>query len=264
MAFFNVNSADLCGRYSYPFSEIEIMIGNVEEDEKEIGKGKGTETAIETGRGRGTETGTAIVWEMIKNMVVTGRGKGRGKAGRGRGETGTVAGGGAIQGAEVGARIVRIARVETTARGMLAAAPVLEGVETCQRMEPLEKSQGRRKKRRRRRMMALTTQIQRLQKQTGCGHPLGLNPWNSKLRWQTCQLASSFYQIWAGRVPCEPKKDNVACNCCCYIFFMHCLACLVWCYKLDLSSRSIRKESGFSPYFLWIWCTIILINILKL
>lgn len=61
MAFFNVNSADLCGRYSYPFSEIEIMIGNVEEDEKEIGKGKGTETAIETGRGRGTETGTAIV-----------------------------------------------------------------------------------------------------------------------------------------------------------------------------------------------------------
>lgn len=37
------------------------MIGNVEEDEKEIGKGKGTETAIETGRGRGTETGTAIV-----------------------------------------------------------------------------------------------------------------------------------------------------------------------------------------------------------
>lgn len=81
-------------------------------------------------------------------MVVIGNEKERGKAENGRGEIGTVAGGGVIQGVEVGVGIARD----------MAAAAVQKGVEM------VRKSQRRKRKRRKRRMMAPTTQIQRLQK----------------------------------------------------------------------------------------------------
>lgn len=63
---------------------------------------------------------------MKRNMVVIGSEKGSGKVGSGRGETGTVAGGGVTQGAEVGVGIARIMKVGSIGRDMHAAAPVPE------------------------------------------------------------------------------------------------------------------------------------------
>lgn len=100
-------------------------------------------------------------------MVVIGREKGSGKVGSGRGETGTVAGGGVTQGAEVGVGIARIMKMGSIGRDMHAAAPVPEdGMD-------LRKSQRRRKKERRRRMTGQTTQTLRLLQLTSFGHPLG-------------------------------------------------------------------------------------------
>jgi hypothetical protein len=143
------------------------MIGIVDVGEKEIGIERGTETGI------GIETVTA--WEMKRNMVVIGSEKGSGKVGSGRGETGTVAGGGVTQGAEVGVGIARIMKVGSIGRDMHAAAPVPEdGMD----LRILGKSQRRRKWERRRRMTGQTTQTLRLLQLTSFGHPLGWNRWS--------------------------------------------------------------------------------------
>ena len=90
-------------------------------------------------------------------MVMIGSEIERGKVGSVIGETGTVANEGVVVG--VG-----------TARDMLAAALVLEGMN--QMIVVLWKSQRRRRERRKRRMMERTTQIQRLLKPTGSEHLL--------------------------------------------------------------------------------------------
>jgi hypothetical protein len=107
---------------------------------------------------------------MKRNMVVIGSEKGSGKVGNGRGGTGTVAGGGVTQGAEVGVGIARIMKVGSIGRDMHAAAPVPED-----EMDPriLGKSQRRRKRERRRRMTGQTTLTLRLLQLTSFGHPLG-------------------------------------------------------------------------------------------
>lgn len=100
-------------------------------------------------------------------MAVTGIGSGM--VGSVRGETGIVAGGGAIRGAEVGVGSTRIVMVGITARDMPAAS-VLGGAMGL--MMALVRSQGRRKRRRRRRLMAQTILILRLLKPTGSEHLL--------------------------------------------------------------------------------------------
>ena len=146
----------------------EIMIGNVDVDEIGIGIERGTETGIGTGTGIGTETVTTC--EMKRIMVVIGSEIGSGKVGRG--ETGTVAGGGVTQEAEVGVGIGRIVRVGSTGRDMHAAAPVPEDGMELRKMA-LGKSLRRRKRERRRKRMEQTTQTLRLLKLIGCVHPLG-------------------------------------------------------------------------------------------
>ena len=148
----------------------EIMIGNVDVDEIGIGIERGTETGIGTGTGIGTETVTTC--EMKRIMVVIGSEIGSGKVGSGRGETGTVAGGGVTQEAEVGVGIGRIVRVGSTGRDMHAAAPVPEDGMELRKMA-LGKSLRRRKRERRRKRMEQTTQTLRLLKLIGCVHPLG-------------------------------------------------------------------------------------------
>ena len=95
------------------------MIENVDVGEKEIGIETERETETETG----IETETAIGSETTRNMNVIGIEKGIGKVGSGIGETGTgtVGGGGAIQGAEVGVGIARIV-TGIIVRDTLAAA----------------------------------------------------------------------------------------------------------------------------------------------
>lgn len=92
-------------------------------------------------------------------MVMIGSEIERGKVGSVIGETGIVVDIGAVQGVVVG-----------TARDMLAAALVLEGMN--QKTVVLRMSQRRRKERRKRRMMARTTLILLLLKPTGSEHPL--------------------------------------------------------------------------------------------
>lgn len=134
------------------------MIGNEDVGEKEIGTETGIETAID------------IALEKKKNMAEIGIEKGIGKVGSGKDEIGTVAGGGAIRGAEVGVGIARIV-MEIIERDMPEAASAL-GDEMDPRTTDIEKSRRRKRKRRRRRMMELIIQIQKLQKPTGFEHHL--------------------------------------------------------------------------------------------
>lgn len=93
------------------------------------------------------------------------------RVGSGRGETEivTVVGEGVSQGVGVEAGIARNMMVGTTERDMLGVVQVLEGMEMELRMVS-QRRKRRRKKRRKGRMTALTTQIQRLQKQTSYEH----------------------------------------------------------------------------------------------
>jgi hypothetical protein len=86
---------------------------------------------------------------MKEIMVMTGNEKEKGKAGSVKDEIGTVAGGGVIQGAEVGVGIVKD----------MPTAVVLKGVEMEQKSR-----RRRRRKRRKGKMMVRTTLIRRLLK----------------------------------------------------------------------------------------------------
>jgi hypothetical protein len=87
---------------------------------------------------------------MKEIMVMTGNEKEKGKAGSVKDEIGTVAGGGVIQGAEVGVGIVKD----------MPTAVVLKGAE----MEQKSRRRRRRRKRRKGKMMVRTTLIRRLLK----------------------------------------------------------------------------------------------------
>jgi hypothetical protein len=86
---------------------------------------------------------------MKEIMVMTGNEKEKGKAGSVKDEIGTVAGGGVIQGAEVGVGIVKD----------MPTAVVLKGAEMEQKSR-----RRRRRKRRKGKMMVRTTLIRRLLK----------------------------------------------------------------------------------------------------
>jgi hypothetical protein len=95
---------------------------------------------------------------MKEIMVMTGNEKEKGKAGSVKDEIGTVAGGGVIQGAEVGVGIVKD----------MPTAVVLKGAEMEQKSR-----RRRRRKRRKGKMMVRTTLIRRLLKLISSEQPLG-------------------------------------------------------------------------------------------